>query len=164
MHRNIPSFRMLAPTCLALLALAGLQPVLADDFGRTLVGSWEVNITNEQGLPPALDMSTFNRDGTMTNSDSVFGTGHGAWKRAGGQHFKMKFRTPILATASGPPFFFPFPPGSILTVTATVMVAEDGMAASGPYQAIVHAPDGLGGYFPVFGFNGDIELSRITAD
>lgn len=148
-----------------LLVLAGLQSALADDtFGRTLVGSWEVFITNEQGLPPNLDVATVNRDGTLTNSDSVFGTGHGAWKRTGKGQFAMKFRTPILATASGPPFFFPFPPGSVLTVSATVMVAKDGMAAFGPYQAVVHAPDGLGGQIPVFDFNGNVAFSRITVD
>jgi hypothetical protein len=152
---------------LCLLALAGLQTAHADDaFGRTLVGSWEVFITNEQGLPPNLDMTTVNRDGTLTNSDSIFGTGHGAWKRAGSGQFTMKFRTPILATASGPPFSFPFPQGSILTISATVTVAEDGMSAFGPYQAVVDAPDpdGMGGYFPVFGFNGDVAFSRITVD
>jgi len=156
-----------ARNCLAfcLLVLAGCQSALADDsFGRTLVGSWEVLITNEQGLPPNLDMTTVNRDGTLTNSDSVFGTGHGAWKRTGNGQFAMKFRTPILATASGPPFSFPFPPGSILTVSAEVMVAEDGMAAFGPYDAVVHAPDGSGGFILVLGFNGNVAFSRITVD
>lgn len=156
--------RSIAASSLALLILAGFQPAVADESGRTLVGSWEVFITNNQGLPPALDLSTVNRDGTMTNSDSLFGTGHGVWKRAGNGSFKLKFRTPILATASGPPFSFPFPPGSILTVTATAMVAEDGMTAYGPYQAIVHAPDGSGGSVPVFGFDGNIALTRITVD
>lgn len=156
--------RSIATTSLVLLILAGVQPALADEPGRTLVGSWEVFITNNAGLPPALDLSTVNRDGTMTNSDSLFGTGHGVWKHAGKGRFKMKFRTPILATASGPPFFFPFPPGTILTVTATAMVAKDGMTASGPYQAVAHAPDGSGGVFQVFGFDGNIALSRITVD
>lgn len=156
--------RSIAASSLALLILAGFQPALADAPGRTPVGSWEVFITNNQGLPPALDLSTVNRDGTMTNSDSLFGTGHGAWKSAGNGQFKMKFRTPILATASGPPLFFPFPPGSVLTVTATAMVAENGMTAFGPYQAVVHAPDGAGGVVQVFDFDGDIALSRITVD
>jgi hypothetical protein len=156
--------RSIAASSLALLILAGFQPALADGPGRTLVGSWEVSITNDQGLPPALDLSTVNQDGTMTNSDSLLGTGHGVWKRAGNGRFKMKFRTPILATASGPPLFFPFPPGSVLTVTATAMVAVDGMTAFGPYQAVVHAPDGAGGVVQVFDFDGDIALSRITVD
>ncbi len=156
--------RTIATSSLALLILAGPQPALADEPGRTLVGTWEVLISNSQGLPPALDLSTVNRDGTMTNSDSLFGTGHGVWKRAGSGQFRMKFRTPILATASGPPFFFPFPLGSILTVTATATVAEDGMTAFDPYQAVVHAPDGSGGVVQVFGFEGEIALSRVTVD
>lgn len=161
----LKQFRSITTVGLTLLILAGFQPALADDtFGRTLVGSWDVLITNEQGLPPNLDMTTVNKDGTMTNSDAIFGTGHGAWTRAGAGRFKMKFRTPILATASGPPFFFPFPPGSVLTVTATVMVAEDGMAAFGPYEAVVHAPNGAGGFVPIFGFNGNVAFSRITVD
>jgi hypothetical protein len=156
--------RLVTTSILAMLLLAAVQPALADEPGRTLVGSWEVFITNNAGLPPALDLSTVNRDGTMTNSDSLFGTGHGVWKHAGKGKFNMKFRTPILATASGPPFFFPFPPGSILTVTATATVAEDGMTAFGPYQAAVHAPDGSGEVVQVFGFDGNIALSRVTID
>ena len=154
--------RSIAASSLALLVLACFQPALADEPGRTLVGTWEVSITNNQGLPPALDLSTVNRDGTMTNSDSLLGTGHGVWKRVGKGQFKMKFRTPILATASGPPFFFPL--GSVLTVTATAMVAEDGMTAFGPYVAVIHAPNGLGGIDLIFGFEGDIALSRLTID
>jgi hypothetical protein len=154
--------RSTTTAALALLILAGFQLALADGPGRTLVGSWEVFITNDAGLPPALDLSTVNRDGTMTNSDSLFGTGHGAWKHAGAGQFRMRFRTPILATASGPPFFFP--QGSILTVTATVTVAVDGETAFGPYQAVVDAPDGSGGVIQVLGFNGEIALSRVTVD
>ena len=161
----LKQIRSIIAVALALLFLAGNQTALGEDtFGRTLVGSWEVLITNQQGLPPNLDMTTVNKDGTMTNSDAVFGTGHGAWTRVGAGRFKMKFRTPILATASGPPFFFPFPPGSVLTVTATVMVADDGMAAFGPYEAVVHAPSGAGAFVQVFGFNGDVAFSRITVD
>ena len=44
------------------------------------------------------------------------------------------------------------------------MVAEDGKTAFGPYQAVVHAPDGAGGVVQVFDFDGDIALSRITVD
>jgi hypothetical protein len=44
------------------------------------------------------------------------------------------------------------------------MVAEDGMTAFGPYQAVVHAPDGSGGGVPVFSFNGNIAFSWITVD
>jgi hypothetical protein len=160
---------MVKMTCgclvLCLLVLAGAQPALADKSpGRTLVGSWEVFITNEQGLPPNLDMTTVNRDGTLTNSDSLFGTGHGAWKRAGDGQFQMTFRTPVLATAGGPPLFVPI--GSVLTVTATVTVDESGMAAIGPYTAEIVQ---LGGS-TFCGFNGHCTLtglvafSRITVD
>lgn len=150
---------------LYLLVLAGVQSALADDSpGRTLVGSWEVFITNEQGLPPNLDMTTVNRDGTLTNSDSLFGTGHGAWKRAGDGQFQMTFRTPVLATAGGPPLFVPI--GSVLTVTATVTVDEGGMTAIGAYTAEIAQ---LGGS-AFCGFNGQCSLtglvafSRITVD
>ena len=107
----LKQLRLFATVGVALLVLAGYPPALADDtFGRTLVGSWDVLITNEQGLPPNLDMTTVNKDGTLINSDAIFGTGHGAWTRAEAGRFEMRFRTPILATASGPPFFFPCPP------------------------------------------------------
>lgn len=161
--------KLTARSCLmlCLLIVAGFQTALADDtFGRTLVGSWEVYITNEQGLQPNVNMTTVNRDGTMTNSDSIFGTGHGAWKRTRNGQFTMKFRTPILATALGPPFLFPFPLGSVLTVESTVTVANDGLSAFGTYDAAVHVPDGQGSYvpFPVFEFNGTVAFSRITVD
>jgi hypothetical protein len=117
------------------IAAAGIQSAAADDqSGKTLVGSWTVLVTSNLGLPPVTDLTTVNRDGTMTNSDAMFGTGHGVWKRVGDSQFAFKFMTPILLTA-------PLgTPGSILTVTGTLTVDKGGATAFGPYEAVVEHP------------------------
>jgi len=137
------------------MASLGSQDAVADDQpGKTLVGSWVVHVANNLGLPPAVDLTTVNRDGTMTNSDPQFGTGHGVWKRVGDSNFAIKFKTPILLSSPLAP------PGSILTVTGTVTVEAGGKTASGPYEAVVR--DAAGNIlFPFFGM---VNFARISID
>jgi hypothetical protein len=127
-------------------ALAGAQP------GKTMVGSWVVTINSDFG-PPAIDIATVNRDGTMSNSDALFGTGHGVWKHAGASTFAFKFMTPILMTAG-------FPPGAILTVKGSATVNDGAMDASGPFEALVTDPSG----FVIFGFSGTVDFARIVIE
>lgn len=149
-------FRLARSAILAFfLVSAGLQLAVAEDqSGKTLTGSWMVTVNTNLGLPPAVDITTVNRDGTMTNSDALFGTGHGVWKRVGNSAFAIKFMTPMLVTSQMAP------PGSILTVTGTVTVDTGGSAASGPYEAVVR--DAFGNF--VFAFSGIVDFSRITLD
>jgi hypothetical protein len=149
-------FKFVYTAILAIgIASVGAQSAIADDrSGKTLVGSWMVTVSTNLGLPPAINLTTVNRDGTMTNSDSQFGTGHGVWKRVGAGNFAIKFMTPILMTS---PLV---PPGSILTITGTLTVEQGGATASGPYQAVVR--DAFGDI--VFPFSGIVEFSRITID
>jgi hypothetical protein len=143
------------------IAAAGIQSATADDqSGKTLVGSWTVLVTSNLGLPPVTDLTTVNRDGTMTNSDAMFGTGHGVWKRVGKSQFEFKFMTPILLTASLVPPGSGFPPGSILTVTGTLAVDKGGATAFGPYEAVVEHP-AIG---PVMSFAGTVAFARISID
>ena len=138
------------------IAVAGIPDATADGrSGKTLVGSWEVLVTNEQGLPPAVDITVVNRDGTMSNSDGIFGTGHGVWERVGASQFAFKFKTPILALN-----MFNFPPGSMLTVTGTMTVDKGGATASGPYTAVIL--DAFGN--SLFGFDGRVFFTRISID
>ena len=138
------------------IAVAGIPDATADyQSGKTLVGSWEVLITNEQGLPPAVDITVVNRDGTMSNSDGIFGTGHGVWKRVGASQFAFKFKTPILAIN-----ILNYPPGSILTVAGTLTVDKGGATASGPYNAVIL--DAVGNL--LFGFDGRVFFTRISID
>ena len=138
------------------IVVAGLPDATADDkSGKTLVGSWEVLVTNEQGLPPAVDITVVNRDGTMSNSDGIFGTGHGVWKHVGASQFAFKFKTPILANN-----ILGFPPGLMLTVSGTMTVDKGGATASGPYNAVVL--DAFGNFF--FGFDGRVFFTRISID
>jgi hypothetical protein len=137
-----------------LIAVAAIPDAAANyQPGKTLVGSWEVLITNEQGLPPAVDVTMVNRDGTMSNSDGIFGTGHGVWKHAGASQFAFKFKTPILALN-----ILNFPPGSMLTVTGTLTVDKDGATASGPYTAVILDSAGNS----LLGFDGSVFFTRIS--
>ena len=137
------------------IVAVGAQDAAADDqSGKTLVGSWTVVVTSNLGLPPVIDLTTVNRDGTMTNSDAMFGTGHGVWKRAGDSQFAFKFMTPILLTASLAP------PGSMLTVAGTLTVDKGGATAFGPYEAVVEHP-AIGLVLP---FAGTVSFARISID
>ena len=137
------------------IAAAGVQDAVADDqSGKTLVGSWTVVVTSNLGLPPVTDLTTVNRDGTMTNSDAMFGTGHGVWKRVGKSQFEFKFMTPILLTAALAP------PGSMLTVKGTLAVDKGGATAVGPYEAVVEHPV-IGLVLP---FAGTVTFARISID
>lgn len=136
-----------------MLALTMAPNALADGKpGKTMVGSWVVTINSDQ-MPPAVDITTVNRDGTMSNSDAMFGTGHGVWKRTGDSNFAFKFMTPILATAG-------FPPGTMLTVSGSATVADGAMSATGPFNAVVADASG----FVFFGFSGSVDFARITID
>ena len=138
----------------------GASPALAEDSpGRTLVGTWEVLIVSDV-LPPARDVTVVNRDGSLSNSDAILGTGHGAWKRLGDTRFKTTFLTPVLATNP-----LGFPAGSMLTVTATVDVNVGGMSASGPFGAVIELTDpATGAEITLFEFNGVVFFTRITVD
>ena len=140
----------------AVFTLAGTQVATADDSpGKTLVGAWEVLITNTIGLPPAVDVTVVNRDGTMSNSDALLGTGHGAWKRIGKSRFSYKFKTPVLLTNP-----FGFPPGSMLTVSGILTVDAGGMTASGPYDFVVVSPSGV----VLLALDGTVFNTRIVPD
>ena len=145
-------FSIIALFAVVALATGPRDAAANDQAGKTLVGSWMVTIMSDLG-PPVVDMTTVNRDGTMTNSDALFGTGHGVWKRAGASDFAFKFMTPLLVTAG-------FPPGSMLTVTGTVTVGDGGADATGPFQAVVRDPFGN----VIFGFSGTVAFARIGID
>jgi hypothetical protein len=135
------------------LVLTGTTTATAEPQpGKTMVGSWVVTINSDFG-PPAVDITTVNRDGTMSNSDALFGTGHGVWRHAGASTFAFKFMTPILVTAG-------FPPGAMLTVTGTATVNDGGHDATGPFEAVVTIPPGN----VFFGFSGTVDFARISID
>lgn len=156
MFRKFVSILSPHAVLITLLGLAGAGGALAEHSpGKTLVGAWDVLITNNAGLPPAVDVTVMNRDGTMSNSDPVLGTGHGAWKRLGDGTSSYRFRTPVLITNP-----FGLPPGTVLTVSGLLTVDEGGMTASGPYEAVAHDPTGA----IVLAFDGIVFLTRIMPD
>jgi hypothetical protein len=92
---------------------------------------------------------------TMSNSDALLGTGHGAWKRVGKSQFSYKFKTPVLVINP-----FGFPPGSMLTVSGILTVDAGGMTASGPYDFVVVSPSGD----VLLAFDGTVFNTRIVSD
>lgn len=159
MSRLISRSALLALSSVFFAALGASSALAEDSPGRTLVGTWEVLIISD-ALPPARDVTVINRDGSLSNSDAMLGTGHGVWKRAGDSRFKMTFRTPVLATN-----LMGFPLGSMLTVTAGVKVDDGGMSASGPFDAVIELTDpATGAEIPLFEFSGVVFFTRITVD
>lgn len=157
------------PVFLAFIfALAGSQAVVADGArGNTLVGAWLVEVdTFPLGTAESVDVTVVHKDGTVSNSDGILGTGHGIWKRLGAKQeteegkeirpstFQMKFKTPFLEGNS-----FGIPAGFILTVTATVTLDRSGNTAAGPFETTIGPPG-----FPSPGFAGEVRFARITFD
>jgi hypothetical protein len=137
-----------------VLALTGVQAAVADGGpGKTLVGTWVVNIVPDGPVPPTVDITVVNRDGTMSNSDALLGTGHGIWRRLGDSVFEMKFTTPVIAFTGTA-----FPPGVTLTVTTRdLAVDKGGLTASGRFSADFEPDQAT---FP--DFTGAINFTRMT--
>ncbi len=149
---------------LAILTLTGLSVLLigaasADDgddvkrHGRSLVGSWIVSATvDDDVLPPFTNLTAFTKDGVVVNSDLDFGTGIGVWKHVRRRQFSLRFVHFV-------PDILGFPPGSFLTVTATITVRNRGASADGPFVALIENPDIPGVLLPL---TGRVEFERIT--
>jgi hypothetical protein len=153
MFRRIPSLFAIS---VFVVAAVGSPMAVADPApGQTLVGTWIVNIFPDGPVPPAADISVVNRDGTVSNSDSLLGTGHGIWRRLGDSTFEMKFITPVLALTG-----LAFPPGVTLTVTTgDLAVDQGGLTASGTFSADFEPDQAT---FP--DFTGSISFTRMTFD
>lgn len=147
-----------------LLVLAGPQAAVADGApGNTLVGVWEVGIFPFQSLcdaPPsdfdgaaAVDISVINRDGTMSNSDSTFGTGHGLWRRLADMNHELILKTPVLWRP-----MLGIPEDIILTVETRLTLAKRGMEACGTFNGFFEPAH------PVFGpfFQGTVIFKRVS--
>lgn len=147
-----------------LLVLAGSQAAVADRApGNTLVGVWEVGIFPFQSLcdaPPsdfdgaaAVDISVINRDGTMSNSDSTFGTGHGLWRRLADMNHELLLKTPVMWRP-----LLGIPEDIILTVNTRLTLAERGMEACGTFNGFFEPAH------PAFGpfFEGTVIFRRVA--
>jgi len=149
--------RLILIAALAGIFVISLGAISANDAnadgqqGRTLVGSWIVTITSD-AFPTFLNLGTITRDGSIINSDPVFGSGHGVWKRVGRGRFAVKFLGLV------PPDNPDFPPGTSLTVSGVVTVSNDGASASGPFETVFENP-AIG---EVFRFGGTVDFDRIT--
>ena len=149
-----------------ILVLAGPQAAVADGApGNTLVGVWEVGIFPFQNLcdaqpgdfsgAAAVDISVINRDGTMSNSDSTFGTGHGLWRRVANMNHELLLKTPVL----GDPMLGQ-PVDIILTVETKLTLAKGGMTACGTFNGFFDPAH------PVFGpfFQGTVIFKRVVLE
>lgn len=138
-----------------LLSATISQDVVADQNGRSFVGSWIVEVfPNPPGPPPFTNLGTINRDGTVSNSDPAFGGGHGVWKRIKRGKNEIKFLTLV---PPGDPFF---PANAIITVTGFVTVNRSGDEASGPFNTEFTDTDGN----LLFSFDGEVRFTRIKID
>ncbi len=126
-----------------------------EQHGRSFVGSFIVNGTDDGGVfPPFTNVTTNTKDGAVINTAPDLGTGHGAWKPIG--HGKVSIKFIHLVPLDNPDF----PPGSFLTVTATLDVGHGGASPSGPFLSVFEHPD-IGELFRI---TGTVEFERITAD
>ena len=104
-------------------------------------------------IPPFTNLATLNKEGTIITSDPVTGAGHGAWKQTGRRDFEVKFLELI-------PPDLGFPPGTILTVTASLTIDDSGDEANGTNIGEFSAP-GIGVFLVVAG---DVSFTRIEVD
>jgi hypothetical protein len=162
--------RILLLPALLILAITSviLPTAIADPApGKTLVGAWIVEIS-PVGLDKTVDITVVHVDGTVSNSDSILGTGHGIWQRLGAKQeteageneispstFQVRFKTPILEGNS-----LGLPGGFILTVTSTVTLDKSGNVAEGPFETTVGPP----GFPPDQGFFGEVRFTRMSFD
>ncbi len=136
---------------LIVLGAMGPQAAFADHQKRTIVGSWTVSGTPDFG-EPFENIGTFHRDGTVVNSDPVFGGGHGVWKRIGPRRYQVRFLTLV------PPNNPFFAPNVVIEVRGVVRLNRWGEKASAPFVTTFTDPDGN----LLLTTTGRIELTRIT--
>ncbi|MDH3747377.1 MAG: hypothetical protein OER97_04155 [Gammaproteobacteria bacterium] len=151
--RLLPLIAVSGILIFSVAAIISKDAVASDRHGRTLVGSWVITISSD-AFPEFTNLGTITRDGAVINSDPVFGSGHGAWKRVSGGRFAIKFLGLV------PPDNPDFPPGTELTVSGTITVSNDGATASGPFETVFVNP-AIG---EVFRFSGTVDFDRITVD
>jgi hypothetical protein len=147
-------FVILVMASVALFGVLSAGNATADD--NSIVGSWVVNITfDPPGPPPVRNLATFTKDGGNLASDPDFGSGNGVWKKVGPKTFATKFLT-IVPTGFDPPF----PPGTIITVTAHSLVLDkSGDVATGPFQTVFADPTNGA---VIVSLTGSVILTRIT--
>ena len=162
---------------LALLLgiLVATPPVHADDEGRSgrrLVGSWLIRATfdPDQVLPDGLlvefvSLMTFGQDRTVVETSTALplssvGSGHGAWKGAGGRRFSFTILKPVTAALVG---------------TCTVLLRVNGVVDferrdrenfSGPFSMDVsdcNTGEPIPG-IPVFGVLEGARIGRFTRE
>ena len=121
------------------------------DHQRTIVGSWMVSGTPDVGAP-FVNIGTFHRDGTVVNSDPVFGGGHGVWKRVGPRKYEVRF---LSLVPPNNPFFAP---NVVIEVRGVVRLNRRGKKASAPFVTTFTDPNGN----LLMTSTGRIELTRIT--
>ncbi len=121
------------------ILIGGMSPqdAHADHRRNSFVGSWTVvGSPNPPGSPMFINLGSIHRDGTVVNSDPVFGGGHGVWKRIGGRSFEVKFLTLV------PPNNPFVPPNALITVTGVVTLERGGNMASGNFETTFEDENG----------------------
>ena len=142
-------------TLTVLIGGMGMQDAHAASNKNSFVGSWTVvGSPNPPGSPMFINLGSIHRDGTVVNSDPVFGGGHGVWKRVGPRSFEVKFLTLV------PPNNPFFPPNALITVTGVVTLEDGGQLASGNFDTTFE--DALGNL--LLTMDGTVTFTRIQFD
>jgi len=134
-------------------AVTPASPARAAEAGASrIAGSWIVKVTPaaETGIPPFVNLGSFTRDGRVMNTDPVEGAGLGEWARSADGLYHVTFMG------------FTQQDGAILLnkVRATLTVAEDGQAFTGPFRAEILAGDGT----VLMAFEGTVEATRFEVE
>ena len=138
------SFKRISSLGILFAALAMGSAAQADGVGTA--GVWEVHITPDGAPgPQAMNIAHFDHEGTLTNTDAIFGTGLGTWERAPGGGFTSNITH--LFDANGVP--------GMVVVEGSGRIGADKDAATGEFVTTIYV-----GGVQVDQFSGTIESFR----
>ncbi len=131
------------------------QDANAEHRRQSIVGSWTIEGTpNQPGAPSFVNLGSIHRDGTVVNSDPVFGSGNGIWRRVGPRSFEVKFLTLV---PPNDPFF---PPNTLITVRGEITVNRRGRVATGTFDTTFEDENGN----LLLATDGTVTFTRIRFD
>lgn len=116
-----------AALAMALFAWSLPLTANAQEMAFGLVGSWTIAGQPDGPSPGFVNVFTSGRDGTMINTDPLFGTGHGVWSRTGKRTYAVRF-----VTLTSP--FNPVFPDTVITVIGQLRLDPSGQTAAGTFE------------------------------
>ena len=143
----------IASLILVMLTLASPSTAEARHGYPGIVGAWVVD-GQPDGAPAFRNIGTLHRDGTTSNADPLFGSGHGVWERIGPRRFAVRF-----VTITSP--FNPVLPNTVITVNGELRLRPNRDSARGTFETTF---TDLGGNPIMPPSTGTVRFTRITVD